>query len=366
VYRLSSMVCYYGAHYQALVRRPDTGAWQLLDDANVSHIGSWVQVRVKCQRGRIQPAVLFFEKYEGAFPWQQPSMDSPFQAPTADLVSEEWQSRGPQRVASAEVESFQQHVLVEPFSVLSLAASAPEPLLPNQPMPGVLSDGMLTHQRWSAVTMGPPPSFTRSQSLAPSESIPGYGDGGRYRSDQLNGRPSEHPNGMPPYEGAQWMLSPNMANQGVPPPTFVHNGNPAEFTGAPQQWQQDPSHFAAFPVPGQQPPLSNAWAALPSEIHRNLLPLTQQQQQQQQQQREGPSSAENLRLRPPPGLGQGSGFPSLSRGQEYQQQAPRWDVSRQPPYTGPSASDGNSDAGPYVQRVTQPPRWSDAQSKAGT
>ena len=127
VYQLSSIVCYYSLHYVALVRRPDTGAWQLLNDANVSHIGSWAQVRVKCGRGRLQPCVLFFEKYDSAFPWQQQPMDSPFQASAAGLVPEQWQSRGPQRVASAEVESFQQHVLVEPFSVVSLAASASKP-----------------------------------------------------------------------------------------------------------------------------------------------------------------------------------------------------------------------------------------------
>ena len=50
--------------------------------------------------------------------------------------------------------------------------------------------------------------------------------------------------------------------------------------GAVQQWQHAPSHFAAFPVPGQQLLLSNTWAALSREINRNLLSLTHQQQQQ--------------------------------------------------------------------------------------
>lgn len=65
VYRLRSMVCYYGAHYQAFVRRPDSAAWQLFDDASVSDVDSWHHVRSKCERGHIQPAVLFFEAEEG-------------------------------------------------------------------------------------------------------------------------------------------------------------------------------------------------------------------------------------------------------------------------------------------------------------
>ena len=62
VYRLSSMVCYYGAHYQALLLLPDTKRWTLVDDASVSDVGSWAAVRHKCQLGRIQPSMLFFEK----------------------------------------------------------------------------------------------------------------------------------------------------------------------------------------------------------------------------------------------------------------------------------------------------------------
>ena len=60
-YRLSSMVCYYGQHYQALVLVPDAGGWLMFDDMHVSRVGSWADVRRKCEAGRIQPSVLFYE-----------------------------------------------------------------------------------------------------------------------------------------------------------------------------------------------------------------------------------------------------------------------------------------------------------------
>ena len=57
------MVCYYGEHYQALILLPATESWMLFDDASVSHVGSWADVRRKCQAGRIQPSMLFFEQH---------------------------------------------------------------------------------------------------------------------------------------------------------------------------------------------------------------------------------------------------------------------------------------------------------------
>ena len=62
-YRLRSMVCYYGSHYQALVLVPLPGgsSWLLFDDEAVSLIGGWQDVIVKCEAGRIQPSVLFYE-----------------------------------------------------------------------------------------------------------------------------------------------------------------------------------------------------------------------------------------------------------------------------------------------------------------
>ncbi len=60
-YRLRSMVCYYGQHYQALVLVPEAGGWLMFDDTRVSRVGSWADVRRKCEAGRIQPSVLFYE-----------------------------------------------------------------------------------------------------------------------------------------------------------------------------------------------------------------------------------------------------------------------------------------------------------------
>lgn len=59
-YRLCSMVCYYGAHYQAFVLLPSS-VWVVLDDAAVSWVGSWADVRRKCELGHLQPSVMFYE-----------------------------------------------------------------------------------------------------------------------------------------------------------------------------------------------------------------------------------------------------------------------------------------------------------------
>ncbi|PRW56655.1 ankyrin repeat [Chlorella sorokiniana] len=55
-YALRSMVCYYGQHYQALVLVPEAGGWLMFDDARVTRVGSWADVRRKCEAGRIQPS----------------------------------------------------------------------------------------------------------------------------------------------------------------------------------------------------------------------------------------------------------------------------------------------------------------------
>jgi ubiquitin C-terminal hydrolase len=60
-YRLRSMVCYYGQHYLAFAWAHDLAAWLMFDDANVSRVGAWADVRRKCEAGRIQPSVLFYE-----------------------------------------------------------------------------------------------------------------------------------------------------------------------------------------------------------------------------------------------------------------------------------------------------------------
>ena len=60
-YRLRSMVCYYGQHYSAFVWAEDLAAWLMFDDTRVRRVGAWADVRRKCEAGRIQPSVLFYE-----------------------------------------------------------------------------------------------------------------------------------------------------------------------------------------------------------------------------------------------------------------------------------------------------------------
>lgn len=57
--RPRSMVCYYGLHYHAFVRVD--GQWLSFDDATSSVVGAWADVVRKCELGKIQPSVLFFE-----------------------------------------------------------------------------------------------------------------------------------------------------------------------------------------------------------------------------------------------------------------------------------------------------------------
>ena len=61
LYRLHSMVCYYGQHYQAFVHMP-SGSWFMFDDANIAEIGDWSSVITKCGAGRVQASILFFER----------------------------------------------------------------------------------------------------------------------------------------------------------------------------------------------------------------------------------------------------------------------------------------------------------------
>ncbi|KAL4433818.1 hypothetical protein ABPG75_000259 [Micractinium tetrahymenae] len=61
-YRLRSLVGYYGAHYSAFVALPELGGeFALFDDNQVSRAGGWGAVVRKCEAGRIQPSVLFYE-----------------------------------------------------------------------------------------------------------------------------------------------------------------------------------------------------------------------------------------------------------------------------------------------------------------
>ena len=61
VYRLSSMVCYYGCHYVAYILRPDS-TWDVYSDSCISRVGSWRHVVQACVDGRHQPSLVFFQK----------------------------------------------------------------------------------------------------------------------------------------------------------------------------------------------------------------------------------------------------------------------------------------------------------------
>ncbi|DBA77474.1 TPA: hypothetical protein ACH3X1_009298 [Trebouxia sp. C0004] len=61
VYLIRSMVCYYGQHYMAYVLLSDS-LWYMFDDARILQIGQWADVVKKCNLGRTQPSILFFEQ----------------------------------------------------------------------------------------------------------------------------------------------------------------------------------------------------------------------------------------------------------------------------------------------------------------
>ncbi|XP_055828881.1 uncharacterized protein LOC129896911 isoform X2 [Solanum dulcamara] len=63
---LISMVCYYGQHYHCFAYICEHGQWVMYDDKTVKIfdiqvIGGWDDVLVMCERGHLQPQVLFFE-----------------------------------------------------------------------------------------------------------------------------------------------------------------------------------------------------------------------------------------------------------------------------------------------------------------
>ncbi|KAL4437094.1 hypothetical protein ABPG75_004233 [Micractinium tetrahymenae] len=61
-YRLRAMVCYYLRHYSAFVRLPELGdRWVMFNDASASAAGAWAEVQRRCEGGRVQPSVLFYE-----------------------------------------------------------------------------------------------------------------------------------------------------------------------------------------------------------------------------------------------------------------------------------------------------------------
>ncbi|CAA3027694.1 Ubiquitinyl hydrolase 1 [Olea europaea subsp. europaea] len=56
---LVSMVCFYGQHYCCFAYKHEYEQWIMYDDE--TEIGGWNDVRTMCERGHLQPQVLFFE-----------------------------------------------------------------------------------------------------------------------------------------------------------------------------------------------------------------------------------------------------------------------------------------------------------------
>ncbi|KAL2321923.1 hypothetical protein Fmac_026302 [Flemingia macrophylla] len=61
IHNLVSVVCYYGQHYHCFAYSHDHEQWIMYDDKTVKVIGGWADVLTMCERGHLQPQVLFFE-----------------------------------------------------------------------------------------------------------------------------------------------------------------------------------------------------------------------------------------------------------------------------------------------------------------
>ncbi|XP_059642017.1 uncharacterized protein LOC132283975 isoform X2 [Cornus florida] len=60
-YCLVSVVCYYGQHYHCFAHSHDHERWVMYDDKTVKVIGGWDDVLTMCEKGHLQPQVLFYE-----------------------------------------------------------------------------------------------------------------------------------------------------------------------------------------------------------------------------------------------------------------------------------------------------------------
>ncbi|XP_022988322.1 uncharacterized protein LOC111485602 isoform X1 [Cucurbita maxima] len=60
-HNLVSVVCYYGQHYHCFAYSHDKKCWIMYDDKTVKVIGGWPDVLTMCEKGHLQPQVLFFE-----------------------------------------------------------------------------------------------------------------------------------------------------------------------------------------------------------------------------------------------------------------------------------------------------------------
>ncbi|XP_054820604.1 uncharacterized protein LOC129319520 isoform X3 [Prosopis cineraria] len=61
IHSLVSVVCYYGQHYHCFAYSHEHEQWIMYDDKTVKVIGGWLDVLTMCERGHLQPQVLFFE-----------------------------------------------------------------------------------------------------------------------------------------------------------------------------------------------------------------------------------------------------------------------------------------------------------------
>ena len=65
VYRLRSLVCYYGFHYVTFIASERHKTWLLFDDKRISKVGEWPAVIAKVISSRYQPTILFYEQMAG-------------------------------------------------------------------------------------------------------------------------------------------------------------------------------------------------------------------------------------------------------------------------------------------------------------
>ncbi|MQM12438.1 hypothetical protein Taro_045358 [Colocasia esculenta] len=61
---LVSVVCYYGQHYVCFAYNCQHEEWVMCDDNSVKVVGGWTDVLLMCEKGHLQPQVLFFEAAE--------------------------------------------------------------------------------------------------------------------------------------------------------------------------------------------------------------------------------------------------------------------------------------------------------------
>lgn len=64
-YRLRAIACFYMHHFTAFARAGGGATWRYADDAQVSTVGkagTWGEVLEQCEKGGLQPSLLFYER----------------------------------------------------------------------------------------------------------------------------------------------------------------------------------------------------------------------------------------------------------------------------------------------------------------